>query len=242
MPSDIYLLGSGIRGTLHFTNETIQALRVCRAVYVLHPDTMVIDYVREYCDEVHDLHSFYDGREIRQDVYSAIADRLIEEAVRGAPVAFLVHGHPLFLVSATEYALTQAAGKGLKTTVLSAVSSFDTMLCDLGIDYGYGVQIFDSTTMIENSWLPNPAVPLLVFQLATTGNRRVVKGRPGGQVLRPLTDFLIPVYGPSHRVRIVHSGAALLEETEIIDLQLLELTADEIDLTRRPTLYVPPIH
>ena len=116
------------------------------------------------------------------------------------------------------------------------------MLCDLGIDYGYGIQIFDSTTMIENSWLPNPVVPLLVFQLATTGNRRVVKDRPTGSVLQSLADFLIPVYGASHRVRIVHSSAALLEETEITDLRLSELTADEIDLTRRPTLYVPAIH
>jgi hypothetical protein len=242
MPSDIYLLGSGIRGTLHFTNETTQALRACRAVYVLHPDCAVLDYVREYCDDVHDLHAFYDGREVRQDVYVAIADRLVEEAARSGPVAFLVHGHPLFLVSATEYTLAQAASKGLATTVLAAVSSFDTMLCDLGIDYGYGVQIFDGTTMIENTWVPNPAVPLLVFQLATTGNRRVVRDRPAGPVLKPLVDFLIPVYGASHQVQMVHSGAALLEETEITSLRLSELTADGIDLTGRPTLYVPPIH
>jgi uncharacterized protein YabN with tetrapyrrole methylase and pyrophosphatase domain len=241
MPSDIYLIGSGIRGTLHFTNEALQALRVCRSAYVLHPDTMVLDYVRRYCDEVHDLTTFYDGREIRQDVYSAIADRLIEEAAQSGPVAFLVHGHPLFLVSATEYTLDQAASKGLKATVLAAVSSFDTLLCDLGIDYGYGVQIFDSTTMIENSWAPNPKVHLLVFQLATTCNRRIVKNSPAGPLLRPLVDFLAPVYGPSHPVRIVHSGAALLEETEIIDLCLSELTADDIDLERRPTLYVPPL-
>ncbi len=95
--------------------------------------------------------------------------------------------------------------------------------------------------MIENTWVPNPAVPLLVFQLATTGNRRVVKDHPAGPILKPLVDFLTPVYGPSHQVRIVHSGAALLEESEVIDLRLSELTADDIDLERRPTLYVPPL-
>lgn len=109
MSTDIYLLGAGIRGTLHFTNETLQALQASRVVYVLHPDTMVLDYVRKHCDDVRDLTAFYEGREIRQDVYCAIADRLVEEAGRGTPVAFLVHGHPLFLVSATEYTLEQAA-------------------------------------------------------------------------------------------------------------------------------------
>ena len=142
---------------------------------------MMLDYVRRYCGDVYDLSTLYAGREIRQDVYRAIADRLIQEAAHGGPVAFLVDGHPLFLVSATEYTLALAASKGLKTTVLAAVSSFDTLLCDLGLDYGYGVQIFDSTTMIENTWVPNPAVPLLVFQLATTSNRRVVRNRPAGR-------------------------------------------------------------
>lgn len=237
--ADIYLLGSGIRGTLHFTNESRQALRACRAVFVLHPDTMVLDYVRAHCEHVHDLSTLYQGREIRQDVYRTIADTLVEEASAAGPVALLVHGHPLFLVSACEYTLEQAALKGLNAAVLPAVSSFDTLLCDLGIDYGYGVQIFDSTTMIENSWHPNPAVPLLVFQLATTCNRHVVLGKPTGAVLGPLVEHLLPVYGPEYGVRVVHSGASLLEGTEIIDLSLSNLASETIDLERRPTLYVP---
>jgi len=201
---------------------------------------MLLDYVREHCDDVRDLTHLYEGREVRQDVYTAIAELLVDEAKGGAPTALLVHGHPLFLVSAAEYTLALAKKHGLVSSVLPAVSSFDTLLCDLGIDYGYGVQIFDGTTMLDHGWIPNPAVPLLVFQLATTCNPLVVNGTPTGIAVKPLVEFLTPVYGSAHKVRVVHSGAFLLEPTEIIDVCLSELASAEIDLERRPTLYVPP--
>lgn len=242
MATDIYLLGAGIRGTLHFTNETVQALRACRSVHVLHPDGMVIDYVRHHCDDVHDLARLYEGQDVRQDVYAKIADLLVAEAQQSGPVALLVHGHPLFLVSAAEYTVSHAKQCGLVATVLPAVSSFDTLLCDLGIDYGYGIQIFDSTTMLHQGWPPNPTVPLLIFQLATTCNPLVVSTAPTGVALKPLVEFLTPVYGDDHQVRVVHSGAFLLEPTEIIGIPLSALGADSVDLERRPTLYVPPIH
>jgi uncharacterized protein YabN with tetrapyrrole methylase and pyrophosphatase domain len=239
--TDIYLLGSGIRGSLHFTNETQQALRACRSVHVLHPDSMVLEYVRQQCGDVRDLAQLYEGYDVRQDVYKRIADLLVEDAASGGPVALLVHGHPLFLVSAAEYTLSLAKRRGLVTEVLPAVSSFDTMLCDLGIDYGYGVQIFDSTTLLDHGWAPNPAVPLLVFQLATTRNPLVVNTAPTGVVLKSLAEFLAATYGEDHLVKVVHSGAFLLEPTEVIDLPLSALASDSIDLERRPTLYVPPV-
>lgn len=69
--TSIYLLGTGIKGTLHFTVETIQALRASKRVYVLHADDAVVESVRQYCPEVEDLAPLYDGQTIRDDVYRA---------------------------------------------------------------------------------------------------------------------------------------------------------------------------
>jgi uncharacterized protein YabN with tetrapyrrole methylase and pyrophosphatase domain len=241
MSTDIYLLGSGIRGSLHFTNETNQALQVCRTVLVLHPDAMVLDYARRFCAEVRDLSDLYQGEHVRKDVYHKISRLLVDEALAGGPVALLVHGHPLFLVSAAEYTLELAAENGLTTAIVPAVSSVDTLMCDLQIDYGYAVQLFDSTTLLDNEWTPNPQVPLLIFQLATACNPYVVNERPTGAVLKPLVDHLVPIYGASHMVKVVHSGAFLLEQTEITELPLSDVADDAIDLERRPTLYVPAV-
>lgn len=237
--TSIYLLGSGIKGALHFTVETVQALRACRRVFVLHADQGVIESVREHCADVEDLASMYTGHTVRDDVYHQISHRLVDAALDSAPVAFLVHGHPLFLVSATEYTLDLAERHDLRVSVLSAVSSFDTLLCDLRIDYGYGVQIFDTTTLLKAGWAPNPQVPLLLFQLASTLNRAVISGDPDREGLRPLVDLLVPLYGADHRVQVVWSSAHVMEASSITEISLRELTTADLELWRRPTLYVP---
>lgn len=145
----------------------------------------------------------------------------------------------MFLVSATEYTLELAESKNLRVSVLPAVSSFDTLLCDLGIDYGYGVQLYDTSTMLQAGWKPNPGVPLLLFQLASTLNRAVIKDDPNIEALRPIAELLAPIYGGDHRVQVVWSSAHMLESSSIIELPIDELANTDLQLWRRPTLYVP---
>lgn len=237
--TSIYLLGTGIKGGLQLTVETIQALRASKRVFVLHADSAVLEHIYQYCPEVEDLAPLYEGHSIRDDVYREISRRLVDAASETQPVAFLVHGHPLFLVSATEYTMELAESKGLRVSVLPAVSSFDTLLCDLGIDYGYGVQLYDTSTMLQAGWKPNPQVPLLLFQLASTLNRAVIKHDPDRQTLGPIMELLEPIYGSEHCVQVVWSSAHALELSSIIELPIRDLVNTDLQLWRRPTLYVP---
>ncbi len=95
--------------------------------------------------------------------------------------------------------------------------------------------------MLDRGWRPNPAIPLLVFQLATTCNPLVVDTAPTGVAVKPLVEFLTTIYGDAHPVKIVHSAAFLLEQSEVVELPLSAIASDSIDLERRPTLYVPPV-
>lgn len=242
MPSDIYLMGSGIRGTLHFTLETIQALEACRIVYVLHNDPSILEFVKGHCGDVRDLIDLYHGQENRRDVYREISQILVEESAHGPGVGFLVHGHPLFLVSATEYTLELAATAGRRVQMLAGVSSFDTLLCDLAVDFGYALQMYDASTLITASIAPNPRVPLLVFQLATTMNPTIIRNDPTPGVLRPLVDHLLQVYPEHHKVTVVHSAATAWEPSAIAQMPLGELFNTAVDLSARPTLYVPVVN
>ena len=241
---DIYLLGSGIRGTLQFTRETIQAIKASRVCYVLHDDTMIHDFVRDFGCQVVDLAELYDGAEVRRDVYERISKILVEaaQADEEGPVSFLVHGHPLFLVSATEYTLELAKEAGLNVEMVPGVSSFDTLLCDVGEDWGYALQMYDTTTLLHEGWSVNPAVPLLLFQLSTTLNPNVVRGEPDQSVLRPIVDLLLKFYPPEHRCTLIHSSSHLLERAERTELQLKDLEQEAASrLWQRPTLYVPAV-
>jgi uncharacterized protein YabN with tetrapyrrole methylase and pyrophosphatase domain len=240
--SDIYLLGSGIYSSLQLTRETEQAIRSCRTVFVLHDDLMVHDALRELCVDVRDLAPLYDGERRRRDVYRKIADLLIGEALARPRVALVTYGHPLFLVSASELILKQAQSNGLKATVLPAVSSFDTLLCDLGVGYGHGVQIFDATSMLVNRWIPNPRVPLLLFQIATILNEGVERGQPSSRHLLPLVEYLQDLYPFDHECHVVHSASFILESPRKRRVRLRSLARSRgLDLWRRPSLYIPAI-
>lgn len=239
MATALYLLGSGIQSPLHLTVETQQALRVCKKVFVLHADPAVMSSIAELGPEVVDLANMYEGLTMRQDAYQAIADRVVSEAAEAPPVAFLVHGHPLFLVSASEYMLALAERESVRTTVLPGVSSFDTLMCDLGIDLGYGLQMFDTSTMLLHRWTPNPAIPMLLFQLATTMEPRITKENRAGTALAPVIDLLVPLYGEDHETYLISSAAGVLEKADVTQIPLAGLNSESVDLTRRPTLYVP---
>lgn len=242
MTTNIYLLGAGILGALHLTDETKQALSSSDEVYVLHPDTERIDFIATtYGCVVHDLAGLYGNHTIRRDVYKEISETLVRKAASGARVSFIVHGHPLFLVSASEYTLDLAASAGLNVKVLSAVSSFDTLMCDLRLDYGYALQMFDSTTLLKNNWVVNPEIPLLIFQLSTTNNEHIVFSNADATVLLPLVEQLSKYYPQEHVVHVVHSPTQILEVPEKLSMTLRDLASNNISLDRRPTLYVPSL-
>lgn len=244
MPTiDIYLLGSGIHGQLHFSIETIQALSSSRVVFVLHDDLSIHNYIRKfYCNDVRDLAVLYKDKVVRADVYHDISKLLVEEALNEPKVSLLVHGHPLFLVSAAEYTLALAQSKSLEVSILPAISSFDTILCDLQIDYGYGLQMFDASTLIQRKWMFNSALPMLIFQLATTLNENIIFNEPQSSVLSPLVDFLLKKYPPEHICTIVHSASHMLEKSSKVIIPLAKLCeCNEIELWKRPTIYVPPM-
>src|SRR5262249_10468631 len=130
----------------------------------------------------------------------------------------------------------------LSVQMLPAVSSFDTILCELGIDYGYGVQLFDATTLIRSDWLPNPNVPMLVFQLTTTLVDEVVEGTPGIAALAPLVKHLRRAHPQDPECTVVHSSAHLLERGTKVSTTIGRLhETEEIELWKRPTLYVPAV-
>lgn len=238
--TDLYLLGSGIRAALQLTVETIQALRASTEVHVLHDDPYVIEQIRQYCPEVYDLVGFYSEDKRRPEIYREISEHLVRRALERSPVSFVVHGHPLFLVSASEYTIELGRRKGLSVQVLPAVSSFDTLLADLGIDFGYGLQLFDCSTLLANGWSMDARVPTLVFQLATLLDDRVVKSDPKPDSLRPLTRYLERFFPENHACMVVHSVVGILGRPEIVSTTIGELHRNErIDLWRRPTLYIP---
>lgn len=241
----IFLLGAGIYSSLQLTIETIQAIEVSDLVYILHDDPIVVEDIKRFNPKVIDCMQFYrkTADYPRHLIYKEIAEKIIEKVEKeNIRVAFMLHGHPLFLVSASEMIIEEAFKKQIQVDVLPGISSFDTLLSDLKIDFGYAVQMYDVNFYYENDIIINTNVPLILFQITTFQNYNVIRVEPNIKILTPLIKKLSNFYRPINNIFIIHSASHILEKKTIIRSTFADiLNRQDIELWTRPTIYIPEI-
>lgn len=239
----IYLLGAGIYSSLQLTIETIQAIKTCDEIYVLHDDPIVLDEIEKLNSNVIDCISFYRnrGNTKRYLIYDEIATEIIDKANDSdLTIGFIMHGHPLFLVSASEKILEKAEEKNILAITLPAISSFDTLLVDLKIDFGYAVQMYDVNFFYSNKIFVNTNTPLILFQITTFQNPNVINIEPKLEILKPLMDRLMEIYPVNHEIFIIHSASHIFEKKTLIKTTLNDFfNLKNIELWTRPTIYIP---
>ncbi|WP_394542832.1 hypothetical protein C1N73_33260 (plasmid) [Priestia aryabhattai] len=238
--SDIILAGSGIMGAMQMTRETEAKLKTCDIVYVLHYDNSLYKFVESLGVKTVDASEFYKDGQDRTEVYRRIADSIIQDA-KIQQVGFLVHGHPLFIVSTSEYLIQEAKNSGLKLEILPAVSSLDTVITDLQLDLGYALQLYEANFMLNMNPKIDNKVPLLIFQVAVLGLFSVQKSYQDVD-LHPLQEFLLKYYPATHVITFVLSSKHVLVSSDKLEVKVEELDKINVDfLEGRPTLYIPPI-
>lgn len=169
----------------------------------------------------------YEAHETFADVYTAIADRVIELGRRDGGVVYAVPGHPLVGETAVLQILTRASREGLSTRVVAGISFIEPMLTALELDpFDAGLQIVDAEILAtQHHPVVNVDLPLMVPQLYNWHLASDVK----------LT--LLNAYAPEHEVTLVSGAGTPNVEVETCALR---------ELDHRPTfgdwatLYVPP--
>lgn len=236
-------MGSGIKSCIHYSIETIQAIKVCSKIFVLHPDKEIIDeLINFYKKEVVDCSIYYENKENtpRSEIYKTISDVLISESkLSEKPIGFIVHGHPLFLVSASEYTSEQAIINNVDVKILPSISSFDTILADLNLDFGYALNLYDASIFMRDFIEPNPNVPLLLFQISTLNNFNVVKTTPNNQILEPLIEKLLMYYSEEKIIYFIISSIDTISKPIKLEMKLKDVLTTNLHLEKRPTIYIP---
>ena len=240
----LYAIGLGLDIRAHISNEAKQALKSCRVVYVLSPDSLSLDLIKSISPtaRIIDCSSYYDTEDLRPNVYDNIANDVIQEADDYTSIGIAVYGNPMFLVSAVEKILMQAELNGLKTKVIPAISSFDTLLADLKLDLGYGVTLLDASSLLSSNFHIETKLPLLLFQVANIGSINVERKNISRDRSRPLVKYLMTIYPPNHNCKFVVSSKGMFDAGHIVETSICEiLTNESVDLTHRPTLYIPEV-
>ena len=237
----LYAIGLGIDCRLHITEQAKQTLRVCSKIFVLNPDTVALSLVRSLnpAAELIDCNKFYRGVKLRPNAYKIIARNVLKACTPHSNIGFVTYGHPMFLVSAVEQIIAKANETKINVQVIPGISSFDTLMSDLQVDPGYGVQIYDATLMLLTKPKINTEIPLIIFQMSNIMSLKIERKFIHHKRLTKLREFLLTMYPSDHKCRILSSPIRSYEPPKVSTVLLKTLDRPGvINLNSRPTLYV----
>lgn len=180
--------------------------------------------VRQLAAENISLETFdyiYDSSETFEDVYSRIADRILEESKTHGDVVYAVPGHPLAGEASVAILLQRARDQGIPCRILGSESFIEASLEALGVGFGTGIKIVDALSMDAVEVASD--VPNLIYQIFDRSIASEVKLK---LMQRCPDDFQVSM--------VLRAGT---EDQEVRTIPLHEL--DRSDVDHLTTVYVP---
>jgi tetrapyrrole methylase family protein / MazG family protein len=176
---------------------------------------------------VHSFDDVYETEHEFEQVYAAIAERVLALGRRPEGVVYAVPGHPAIGEATVGLIRAEAANTGLPVRLVAGLSFVEPALAALGLDALPNLQIADALELAGRHHPPfQPDAPALVAQLYSAPIAGDVK----------LT--LMNQYPDEHPVALVHSAGTPEERVEWRPLYKLDRSADIAHLT---ALFVPAL-
>ena len=241
-PFDIGIVGTGIVGTHQLTREAEEVIRRCTRTFVIDSGYGIPEYLETLCPEVTELGPLYEPGRDRLPTYRRMAAEVVSAAVANSPVCLATYGHPWVYCYPTTLITRAAPLLGLHVEVFPGVSSFDTLLVDLGTDIALsGIQMYEATDLLLRRRPIQNDVTCVIWQPTVVGDPTYHAEPYTVEQFTPLQEYLLRFYPADHEVAIVTTKTYPLTRSLIQHLQLGDLA---VELERAPkvgTLYIPPL-
>jgi hypothetical protein len=135
-------------------------------------------------------------------------------------------------------AVDRARAEGFGARMLPGITAEDCLYVDLELDPGAaGCQSFDATDFLVRRRAPDPAVPLILWQVGVVGGTRTT-GEVRRLGLSVLGERLEELYGAEHEL-VVYEATPFPVGRPMIERCVVRELADA-GVTGLSTLYVPP--
>jgi tetrapyrrole methylase family protein/MazG family protein len=236
----LIIAGLGIKFLSHLTHETTKILEESDKVFYLTNEELYPEWISTINKNTESLNTLYFSHPMRHDGYMAIKDKLLAALSDYNNVAFVIYGHPNFLVQASSFAQAAAKTAGHTVFTLPAISSLDCLLADLCINPGEGgMQILEATELLIYSGMIDISAHVVIFQAATIGQSGHSRDQnTAAQGLKILCHYLLNSYDSKHLVVFYEAAQYPKQTPKIIQVTLQE--ADQTLITSKTTLYIPP--
>ena len=238
------IVGSGLRIPTHLSPESLSVLGEASRVLTTLSVFDVLSFPTEIRVKCEPLDNLFQPDIPRLETYQQMANLIVDAVMsQEGSVAFLTRGNPRVLNTITELLVRASDTFEYDCRVFPAISSFDSILIDVGYDPMAGVQLVEASAAVHDDVRLNPHLACLVYQPYALGSRlpsgASSKGPPA---LEKLQEYLCSLWAPSHTLAVVIShaeadGSAAITWTKVG--ALVDVGADQL---AGGTLFIPPAH
>lgn len=237
-PGSLTIVGAGIRPGLHATRESIARIRSADKVLYLLAEITPVTWLDDLNPSAEPLDDLYRAERPFAEVYEDIVGRILDHVRKPQEVCVVFYGHPSVFDRTSHDAVRRARAEGFEARILAGITAEDCLYVDLELDPGAaGCQSFDATDFLVRKRAPDPAVPLILWQVGVVGATRTT-GEVRRLGLSVLGERLEELYGAEHEL-VVYEATPFPVGRPMIERCAVRQLADA-GVTGLSTLYVPP--
>lgn len=249
---DIIIIGAGLKMPEHLTIEALEALCCSKVVFtIFHEVPLVKSTIEWYSKSKHNLElevdvrsldDLYESNRLRVHNYILAAETIINEVKNSHPICYLTQGNPVVFDRVTKEVIKRAEKNNYSYTILSGISSLDTVMSDLRQEIAPGLQIYDSSALVGQNLKPNIELPCILLQLNVFSTSFISKNKILKiGTLEGLKNYLLTFYPPSHQMQFVISESNFSSNI-IYSTNLHSLHEVDPKYLSGSCLYIPPLN
>lgn len=215
MSANLTVVGLGSGNPDRLTLGIIKKLKSATAVYLRTDKHPVVALLAEMELKWQTFDALYESLDSFPEVYAAITDRLVDEALKapgGTEIVYAVPGHPMVAESAVSQLRSRCAEAGIKLDILGGESFLDEAFVRLGFDPIEGFQLLDASGIRSHQL--QPELHTLIGQVYDSFTASETK------------LCLMELYPPEYEVVVGHAlgveGEEKIERVPLYELDRLE--------------------
>lgn len=230
------VVGVGIGFAMHVPPNIVSIIEKADAVLYLAADPATAAWLHKLNETARSLSRPRPAQDtLAEEVYESMAQQVIETLAAAKRVALVTYGHPAVYHHTAHRAIELARAAGYDATMFPAVSAFDCMLADLGIDPALGCVMYDATALVLSKLPLDPRLHLVLWQIGVFANPYYKKTRR--VPLDLLVERIANAYGSRHRA-CIYSAPLLPTCAPRIEVVPIDELAS-VALDERCLLYIP---
>lgn len=237
---NLFILGAGIRGVDHLTNESLAILGKVGSIISLGHIDGLAELARREAWSYEDVSKLYiDGAKDYEN-YDRIKRHVLSRLDKESSVAFIVPGHPRLGVTVVQD-ITAMAGPLYGVTVIPGLSSFDLMTNDLQMDpLEEGSVLVDANRFLLFDYQIDCRLNCFMYHVCSVGNQSTHFIDPTiGNRIDMLKQKLLKQYRVDQRLILIKSAESCAEKTTFHETTLSNVEAFLPHITFSSTLFIP---